>query len=324
MLNSISARSTRAYAVIACIMLVVALAPAFGQTTFNLTASTPNPFAVVPGGKSASNLSVTSTSTSVVDVALSCQVTPVQATATPTCDVSPSSVTTPASPSLTITTASATPAVLYTITITAVDQNAPSNTVMVPVNLSVLAVTGDYTITVTTPVTPSTVTAGSGATAGITVTSLNGYSGSVTLSCSAVTPAVEFGPTCSFPAPVSVTGNAAQVGTLTITTLGTTTTTTAAISHTLRAWYALWLPLPGMALVAFGCGRKKLLAVLAPCVLALGLLLLPACGNSSNHNSTATANGVTPKNTYTLTITGADANAIAPSNGTQSVTLTVN
>jgi uncharacterized protein len=331
MLNSISARSNRArrvrsYAVIACIMLVAALAPAFGQTTFKLTASTPNPFAVVPGGKSASNLTVTSTSASAVDVALSCQVTPVEATATPTCDVSPPSATTPASPSLTIATSGTTPAALYTITITAVDQNSPSNTVMVPVNLSVLAVTGDYTITVTTPVTPSTVTAGSGATAGITVTSLNGYSGAVTLSCSAVTPAVEFGPTCSFPGPVSVTGNAAQVGTLTITTLGTTTTTTttAAISHPLRAWYALWLPLPGMALVALGCGRKKLLAVLAPYVLALGLLLLPACGNSNNNSSTTATTGVTPKNTYTLTITGADANAIAPSNGTQTVTLTVN
>jgi hypothetical protein len=55
------------------------------------------------------------------------------------------------------------------------------------------------------------------------------------------------------------------------------------------------------------------------------LVLLPACGsrNSNSTNSSTTPNGVTPKNTYTLTITGTDTNALAPSNGTQSVSLTV-
>jgi hypothetical protein len=92
-----------------------------------------------------------------------------------------------------------------------------------------------------------------------------------------------------------------------------------------RILYALWLPLPGLALVALGCDRKKLVALLAPCVLALGLLLLPACGTSKNSSSTTTTpNGVTPKNTYTLTITGTDTNSLAPSNGTQTVSLTVN
>jgi hypothetical protein len=306
----------RAGAWLVAIVLLATLAPAFGQ--FTLTASPPSPFAVQPGGTPTPTSTLTVDSASPIDVALSCAVTPVETTGTPTCVVSPPSVTTPAHPSLTINTVNTTPPGLYTITVTGVGPT----TEFVAVNISVLAVTADYTLTVTTPVTPSSVTAGSGATAVITVTSLNSYSGAVTLSCSAVTPAVAFGPTCSFPGPVSVLGNGTQTGTLTISTTGTTTT--GAISH-LRIFYAFLLPWPGLALVAVGSGRRKLLAVLAPCLLALGLLWLPACGTSKNTSTTTTTpNGVTPKNTYTLTITGTDTNSLAPSNGAQTVSLTVN
>lgn len=320
------ARTARACAWLVAIVLVATLAPAFAQVT--LTASSPVPFAVEPGSNATSNLTVDS-SPSGADVTLSCAVTPVQSVGTPVCTPSPLTVIAPAMPTLNITTSGTTPAALYTMTITAV---GPSNTVTVPVNLSVLAVTSDYTLTVTTPVTPSSVTAGSGATAIITVTSLNGYSGAVTLSCSAISPAVEFGPTCSFTTatgavgPVIVPSNGTQTGTLNISTIGTTTTTTTSISrpnpHS-RILYALWLPLPGLALVALGCGRKKLLALLAPCVLALALLLLPACSSSKSSSSTTNTTGITPNNSYTLTITGADSNSLAPSNGAQSVSLTV-
>jgi uncharacterized protein len=316
----------RACAVIASIVLAAALAPAFGQTLpdFTVTASAPSPFAVEPSGTASSNLTVNPVNTtSAVDVALSCTVTPVQTAGTPVCTVSPQSVTAPATPSLTITTTGATAATVYAITVTGVGNNNPSDTQTAIVNLSVLAVTADYTLTVTTPVTPGSVHAGSGATAVITVTSLNGYSGAVTLSCSAITPAVAFGPTCSFPSAVTVASNGTQTGTLTVNTRGTTTTPpTTSLSHR-RIFYALFLPLPGIALAAAGCGRKKLLALLAPCALALALLL-PACSSSNNSNTTTTATGVTPNNTYTITITGTDTNALAPSNGTQSVTLTVN
>lgn len=334
-LNAATAKSVRqrtcstSHAIVCAVfvsfVLVAALVPAFGQTLpdFTLTASAPSPFAVNPGGKAFSTLTVNPVNTtSAVNVALSCTVTPVQTTGTPTCAPSPLSVTAPASPSLTISTTGATPSTLYTITITGEGNNNPSDTVTAKVNLSVLAVTADYTLTVTTPVTPGTVTAGSGATAVITVTSLNGYAGGVTLSCSAVTPAVAFGPTCSFPGAVSVASDGTQTGTLTINTSGTTTTTPTTKVLPPRLFYALLLPLPGMALVALGFGKKKLLALLAPCVLALALFL-PSCSNSSSTTST-TATGVTPKNTYTFTITGTDTNSLAPSNGTQSVTLTVN
>jgi uncharacterized protein len=309
----------RACTAIAAIVLVAALAPAFGQLI--LTASPPVPFAVDPNGTASSNLTLSAmNSTSSITATLSCTVTPVQPAGTPTCTPSPPSATTPASPSLTITTTGATPAALYTITVTATDTGNPNDIATAIVNLSVLAVTADYTLTVTTPVTPGSVHAGSGATAVITVTSLSGYSGAVTLSCSAITPAVAFGPTCSFPSAVTVASNGTQTGTLTISTSGTVTK--AAASHS-RIFYALFLPLPGIALAALGRGRKRLLALLAPYALALALLL-PACGSNNKSTTPTTPTGVTPNNTYTFTITGTDTKALAPSNGTQSVTLTVN
>ena len=322
--RSALAKRARACAVIASLVLIATLIPAFGQTTptFTLSATPASPFAVEPNGTSTSNISVDSTPASGVNVTLSCSVAPVEPSGTPTCQVSPQSATTPAVAILTITTLGSTPATLYVITVTGVD--TAGDQVSIQVNLSVLAVVADYTLSVTTPVTPSSVHAGSGATAVITVTSLNGYSGAVTLSCSAVSPAVNFGPTCSFPSAVKVPSDGTQTGTLTITTYGATTTTpTAAISHS-RIFYALFLPLSGVALVAVRRRRRRSLALLGLFALALSVLLLPSCGSSSNSNSTTTKSGVTPNNTYTFTITGTDTNAIAPSNGTQSVTLTVN
>src|SRR5436305_13449008 len=127
MVKSISVNSrrptdARVFALLTSILLIAALAPAFGQSDFTLNASTPSPFAVEPGGTSTSTLTVNAaTPAASVDVALSCQVTPVQATATPACAISPQSATTPATPSLTITTLSTAPATLYTITVTGVD-----------------------------------------------------------------------------------------------------------------------------------------------------------------------------------------------------------
>jgi hypothetical protein len=46
-------------------------------------------------------------------------------------------------------------------------------------------------------------------------------------------------------------------------------------------------------------------------LLAGGVVLMPACGSSSTSVGT-----VTPKQTYTFTLTGADENGAAPSNTT--------
>jgi hypothetical protein len=110
---------------------------------------------------------------------------------------------------------------------------------------------------------------------------------------------------------------------LTITTFGSAT---AEISRP-GIFYALWLPVAGLALSGMGLGfsdrrRRKFFGLVALCVTALGLVLTPACGSSST-TSTSTS-GVTPKNTYTFTLNAADANAVAPSNTGPTVSLTVN
>jgi hypothetical protein len=98
-----------------------------------------------------------------------------------------------------------------------------------------------------------------------------------------------------------------------------------------RIFYALWLAVPGLALAGIGAGgrrRKKLLGLLLLLVLATTILVLPSCG--STHTISNNSNGlVTPKNTYTVTLTGVDAKGISPSNTTTTTTaatvsLTVN
>jgi hypothetical protein len=317
----------RSQAVILCLCYVLltltSVVSVFGQSgaDFFLQGTALNPSSVVPGISSTSTISVGTLNGFTGTVDLTCQLTPAQSTGMPTCAVSPSSVTPPAAPSLTVKTNSTTPPTLYTVTVTG---TAGALTHQVTLNMTVLAVTPDYTITVTTPVAPSTVHAGSGATGIITVTPINGYTGNVTLSCSAITPTATPAPVCTFsPAIVAITSSV-QTSTLTISTTGP-----AAASFLPRVFYALWLPLPGLALVGLrwgtsGARRGKLLSLsLLFCLIGTGLLLMPACGGTSSSTST-TGGAVTPKNTYTFTLTGADANALAPSNTSPTVSLTVN
>lgn len=300
-----------------CVVFFASLPVALGQD-FTLQAGVPNPSSVDPGVSSVSIITVGTINGFNSPVALSCAVVPLQ-TDGATCLIQ-QSATPPATAALTINTTSATPPTLYQITVTG---TGPSTTHTTSVNVTVLPVTPEYTITVTIPMTPGSVHAGSGATAGITVSPINGYNGDVTLSCSAITPTATPSPVCSFdPATVSVTSSAVQTSTLTINTTGPAT----AIS-TPRVFYALWLPLPGLALIGACFGsrarrRKTLLGCLTLCLVA-GVILIPACG-SSNSTTGGSTSGVTPNNTYSFTLTGADANAIAPSNGNQTVTLTVN
>src|SRR6202011_4657073 len=82
------------------------LSAAFAQAPpqdFTLVASPVSPAAVFPGGQSATSTINVSALNSInpVNVALQCAVAPLQTTGTPTCVISPASVTTPANPSLT-------------------------------------------------------------------------------------------------------------------------------------------------------------------------------------------------------------------------------
>ena len=301
---------------------------AYGQQ-FTLTVSSAlSPSAVDPGGSSTATINVVAGSSDnpVSFSTTPCTVTPVQPSGTPLCAVSPGSVTPPGQAFLTITTAGgtsgSTPPGLYTITVTG---NNGAASQAVTLTLNVVNVTEDYTLSVSpTTATPSPVPAGSIATTVVTVTPIADYTGNVTLGCLSVTPVVASIPYCSFnPPTVAVTSGFAPTSTLTITTLGPLPVTRL---RNRQVFYASLLFIPGLVLVGFsGARRKNLLGALLLVAIAGGLLLVPACGSNRATNS---PNGeITPKNTYTFTLTGADQTGAAPSNATSSqatVTLTVN
>lgn len=301
--------------------LLISVPAAYGQD-FILTPSALTPSAVDPGVSASAAISVQPVNTmNAPTVTLACAVTPVQ-TNGPICQI-PGSVVAPATPALTVTTTGLTPEISYTIAVTGTDG---TGTQSVNFALTVLPEVPDYIITVTTAVTPSTVAAGSGASGVVTLTPVNGYTGEVTLSCNMVTPPVIPAPQCSFsPATVSImTSSTAPTATITINTAGP-------VPQLLRSGTlpALWLLLPGLALAGLGSAKgrgKKMWGWLLLMALAAGVLLMPACGNSTPSQTTSGVNnGTTPNNTYIFTLTGADANGLAPSNTSPTmVSLTVN
>jgi len=317
------------FALLLSLFFAASVSMAYGQQQFTLTVSSAlSPSAIDPGGSSKATINVAAIGSFDSPVSFDttpCTVTPVQTTGAPQCMVSPNSVTPPGQAFLTVSTGSDTPPGLYTITVTGTSGSASQ---AVTQTLNVVNVTEDYTLSVSpTTATPSPVPAGTVATTVVTVTPIASYTGSVTLACLSVTPVVAAAPYCSFsPATVAVTANSApQPSTLTITTLGPTPV---ASLRNRRIFYALWLLVPGLALVgagATGVRAKHLLGAILLTAVAGGLLLMPACGSTPATNS---PNGeITPKNTYTFTLTGTDQNGAAPSNTTTSqatVTLVVN
>jgi len=309
----------------AIIMLLSALSASSGQSApdFTLQASAFSPIAVAPGGSSASNILLNPLNGFNGAVTLTCAVTPATAI-TPACLMSPTSVSPPAGAAATITAATnaggATPG-LYTVTFTGTTTiNGTPTTHTAQQSLTVLAVTPQFTITVISAVTPASVHAGSGASGVLQVTPINGYSGTVTLACSSVTPLVTVPPQCSFsPQPVKVSG-VPVISQISISTIGPTTF----IPPT-----PLWVPMLTMlGMGAAGTGKRKGRAwrLFGLLTLAACFLLIPACGNHipliSNH-----PNQITPKDSYVFTLTGVDANGNTPSNAgsstSPSVSLTV-
>ncbi len=315
------------------------LAPAAAQD-FTLTAGSLNPPAVGPNGTSSTDVTVVANAGFVGPVSLSCTVTPsvqITSTAFPTCAVSPNSLSGSGGASVTISTTLTTPQIGYTITITGTDSSGSLTTA--PELFTVLAVTPQFTITVTTPLAPTSVVAGKGSEGAVTVNPLDGYStpngGYITLYCGTITPLVTIAPVCSFSYPnnapgLQLSGNASATAQVTVNTFGPIPT--GAIAHP-RAFYALWLPVPMLCLTGLGAavgGKKsrKACALLALFIITGAIVLLPACNNTTANPSTTTPNGTTPANTYTFTIVGVDTNGVVSSNtGTNStgptVTLTV-
>ena len=312
---------------------------AFGQD-FTMAVTAPYPSAVDAGQDSVSYITLGTVNGFNGTVSLSCAVTPVVASG-PTC-TPPATATPPQQVGMSITVDALAPAGFYTLTVTG-SGPAPSTTKTANVYLTVLSVSPDYTLGVTTAIFPTSVHAGFTATATVNVSPINGYSGTVTLSCSSVTPLATPAPFCSFsPAAVGQAQN--YTSTLTVTTTGPTTAPPAGallpgtLNRTAGLWPGLgpglwpgvlWLSLPGLGLMA-ACleaserRRRKFAALWLLCLIAVGLLFAPGCGSSNNTNTGLS--GSTPKNTYVFTLTGTDTNGVAPSNEATppTVSLTVN
>ena len=90
--------------------------------------------------------------------------------------------------------------------------------------------------------------------------------------------------------------------TLSIHTTARPIVTTAANAFT-RPFYAIWLMIPGMALVGVGGNRRRrrIFGFLALCIVFTLLLLVPACSSSK---SQAPVSG-TPAGNYSITVTSA-------------------
>jgi hypothetical protein len=200
----------------------------------------------------------------------------------------------------------------------------------ITLGLSIVPEGADYTIAVKTPISPTSVAAGNGSQATITITPIGNYSGhQITLSCLSVTPVVAASPVCSFkPEPVSVAANTTPTTVLTVTTFGTATGGISKL-RTWRGFYGLWLALPGLALMGVcsrGKRRIRILGMLLLLALAAGILFMPACGSSSNNGTRAPNGDSTPADTYMFTLAAVDETGAAPSNITTSqvtVSLTV-
>ncbi|HUA15548.1 MAG TPA: hypothetical protein VMG31_09630 [Verrucomicrobiae bacterium] len=310
---------------------LVAFGPAaFAQADFTIQAAAFSPGAVNPGGSSASTITINTLNGFNNSVDFTCDISP-QTTSVPTCTISPPSVTPPATAAATITTTGLSTPGLYTVTITGT-ASGTTNSHSTQQNLSVLAVTPQFTVTVAAAVAPSSVHAGSGAQGTISVNPISGYSGTVTLSCASITPLVTIPPQCSFnPQPLTVSGVPAT-STISVTTIGPTTIDS--LPH-INQVYGLWLSLPIFGLVGIGAilgGKRSRAAwsLFGLFILSGFLLLIPACSTTTTFTSTNTnVNGITPKNTYVFTLMGVDANGNTSSNtGTSNtaptVTLTVN
>ena len=323
-----------------CLMAAALVtAPRASATDFTMTVS-PNlsPPAIAPGGTSAGQISIVTGTGFVGPIALGCTVTPSvpQTVSPPTCVVSPANMSASGQSTATLTTTDQTTTVSYGVTITATDSSGTLTSQTL--DLTVLSVVSQFTITVQTAVAPSSVPAGSGAQGVINVNPVNGYrtpsSGGITLYCAAITPLVTLPPFCSFTseagASVVITGSNPVPATVTIGTLGTVTGQQCANPR----WhhiYAIWLGLPMLSLVGLGAGvggkrSRKAWVLVAIFVVGAGFLLIPSCSNTTN--VTCTPQGITPANTYTFTIVGVDGNGVASSNtGTTSsgptVSLTV-
>ena len=153
----------------------------------------------------------------------------------------------------------------------------------------------DFSLTAS-PLAPPAISAGQTATSKLGVSGANGFSGSVSLSCS-IQPPTTLAPSCSInPGSVAAGGSA-------MLTVSTTPPGLAKNPSSSALRYALWLPMIGLVFAAAARGRKPGNRGLPKLILG-GLLLFVvvsqvACGGGNPSHA-----GGTPKGNYTITVNG--------------------
>ena len=265
--------------------------------------SGPSTLASAPGGQAAGNLSLTSTNFYSGEVNATCDAS---ALAGAQCTLTPANPIVVGSGAVVALTASinvpnnANPG-MYNININTQDvTGAPSAALTIA-----LTVIQDFTVGALTPAT-QTITPGQSASYNFSVLPVGAaFTGAVTLSCSGG-PAISL---CSFtPNPVTPGSSSAAV-VLTITT----TSGSASLSPQTRGraviFYALWLALPGMALIGARSRKRSRLGGLAS-LLGLFLLaftLLSCAGGTGTGGGGGGGGGQqqgTQPGTYTITVMG--------------------
>jgi hypothetical protein len=314
MVNSRQVVRSIIFASLLSVVSAASVSLAYGQFTLSVSALRPVA-GVDPGGSATATIDLEPVGAFDSPIDLTCQVTSGPATASPpVCTPSPATGVIPPAdgPSLTITTTSSTVAGTYQLTVTGTSSGVPSQ--IANLSLNVADLTQAYLLSVSpTTASPSPVPAGSSATTTVTITALGNYTGNVTLACLSITPIVVAAPYCSFNPAITPVTNGVGQATLTITTFGQEVNATNR-SHP-RIFYGLWLAVPGLALVGMGATRKhrkKLMGIVLLLAASVGLLLLPSCGTTVG--TTARNGQITPDNTYSFALTGADQNGAAPTN----------
>lgn len=295
-------------------VIVLAMTLAGQVTTGYTLSSSPSTLSVALGNSKSSTITVTPTGGFTSSVSLSASGLPSGVTASfnPTSTTTTSTLTLTASSSATIGSA--------TVTITGTSGALTQTTT---INLTVTA-SPSYSLSAGLA-NPASVSPGGSSTATITVTPANGYTGSVSLTCTISPPvSAAYAPTCSFGSanPVSIT-TAANTATMTFNTVPASTA-----MNLVHSLYAIWLTVPGLALIFFGSSSSRLRKVRG--VLFLGVLLgaliaLAGCGGGYSGSGGGGGNPGTPAGAYTVTVTAKDANGMTQSNTSPvTVSITVN
>jgi hypothetical protein len=302
-----------------CALLALPMAASAQTPNFTLSIDSFNPPAILPTGVTNAQITVGAENGFTGTVSLSCVVTSQQSVPSGFCEISPTSVVAPGGAIATVNATGASPG-LYSIYVIGRTSSTRISQQTLTQIVTVVSVIPSFTISVQSPVAPSSVSAGNGAQGVVTITPLHGYispvnaagEGGVTLSCSSISPLVTLPPICSFSPPNPTVPGTVATSTLTITTFGPIITS--AVPR-LRPVYAFLLPLPALALIGLGVGGKKsrkAWTLLSLFILSAAFLLIPACNNTTP--TTSTPNGITPPNTYTFTIAGIDVEGTVSSN----------